>query len=221
MSEKITPKKLRRALPKSRRGMATKKRFKDMEELIEKVKSHGMGFEDDLISFTSVLEGGRVSLKEYANAVMFVGYLTSGSTVKEAYIKVFPDRIEDDLSEEKLVFRANKFNSSKTVIEIKRIAKAPAWLVGSQYFWEAVHVNVDLMRNSRSDMVKHQAAKTLMEKLAQPEVQENHLAVDVNISKDESIINLEKAIFQLGTKQLEAIEKGVDVEDVIDVDIKQ
>jgi hypothetical protein len=145
-----------------------------------------------------------------------------GHTNYDAYKIVFPDKYNRWLNEgvrlEDQHKYVNKWNKSKLVTEITKKAIIPTWITHQDYVHEAILVNVDLMRNARSEMVKQKAAIDLMNYLKQPE--DNKMTLDVNINKSDSLVQLEETLNRFAEEQLKAIEsKSVSAKEIAEMDI--
>lgn len=201
-----------KSLPKKRQKL-----IKDDDiEYLKQILSEPVGSEifQDLISYPKVLEEGKYSVREYINAVRFVSYQMMGYGVTESYLKVFPEKY----GHQYLDRYASKYNKSKLVLEIRKLASVPLYLTHHHILQKAIKKQVELMENARSEMVQHQAAKTLMEYLAPPK--ENQLQLDVTIKKDDSLKQLEEALYKFAEKQVEMIEsKKVSTKDIIEIPI--
>ena len=173
----------------------------EVEEYLEKVINKEELW-DEVVTYQKVLEEGKWSVKEYLNAVRYITYQAMGYTNMESFLKVFPDKL-GKVGLDKYV---NKFNKSKLVTELKKIAVISPYLLHQELNQKAIYVQADLMMNARSEMVRHQAAKAIMDYTKPPE--DNHLSIDVNVKKDTSTQDLEATLMRLAKEQVRAIESG-------------
>ena len=201
-----------KSLPKKHQKKIDEETIEYLKDLLE--GEFGSEIFEDLISYPKVLEEGKFSIREYINAVKFVSFQMMGYGVTESYLKVFPEKY----GHQYLDRYASKYNKSKLVTELRKIATVPLYLSHHHIFNKAIKKQVELMENARSEMVQHQAAKTLMEMLAPPK--ENQLQLDVTIKKDESLKQLEDALYQLAENQKKMIEENkTTTKDIIEVPI--
>ena len=107
------------------------------------------------------------------------------------------------LGENKFV---NKYNKSKLVLELQKIATVPLYLTHHNLLNKAIKKQADLMDNAKSEMVQHLAAKELCNILKAPE--ENHMSLDVNIKKDTTIQELEETLLRLANQHVNDIQSG-------------
>ncbi len=172
--------------------------------------------------------------QQYLNAVKFFSLVEAGNSLTDAYVKVFPERFEQRArttgEESKEIVRgdASRYNGSKMVNEIRRVATIPVQLIHRHLLHEAILENANLMKNARSEMVRQKAADTLIRELKPTE--DATLNINVDDGSTSVIEELRKATQELAAKQHEAAMAGVpvkqiaaarifsnDEEDVIDV----
>jgi len=195
---------------------------KAYDKVMEMLQDGDMDFRNDFMTFSKVFSEKKISLQHYAEAVKFVGYRLLGYKNVEAFRRVFPERAEalEEVSFENLSFVATRYGNNKTVTELMSMAMVPTWIANMDYYQEAINVNVMLMRNAKSEMVKHQAAKTLMEELRPPEPVKEIQEDTITITKEDTLQALENAIFNLAEKQVQGIEDGIiSTADAIDVQL--
>lgn len=173
--------------------------------------------------------------KQYVNAVKFFSLVEAGNSLTDAFIKVFPERYEQRMrttgEEGKEIIRgdASRYNGSKMLQEIRRVATQPVQLIHRHLLHKAILANADLMMTARSEMVRQKAADTLIRELKPAE--DATIKIDVNDGATSAIEELRKAGQELAAAQREAALAGVpmkqiaaarifsnDDEDVIDVE---
>ena len=124
---------------------------------------------------------------------------------------------------------ASRYNGSKMLQEIRRVATQPVQLIHRHLLHKAILANADLMMTARSEMVRQKAADTLIRELKPAE--DATIKIDVNDGATSAIEELRKAGQELAAAQREAALAGVpmkqiaaarifsnDDEDVIDVE---
>jgi len=186
------------SLPRNRRKLSDEA-LSELKYIIEKEPE----LFEDVISYTKVISEGKYSIVEYVNAVRYVTYQMMGYTNRQSYLKIFTDKANIDRDTiDKFV---NKYNKSKLVLELQKIATVPLYLTHHHLLNKAVAKQAELL-DAKSEMVQHLAAKELCNLLAPPE--ENHMSIDVNIKKDTTVQDLESTLFKLAEKQVELIGSG-------------
>jgi len=194
--------------------------YKDIEEALDMLKDRRFDFTDDALNYIQVLkDSGRTgTVKNYFKAVKFVSYLMMGYKVTEAYLLINPNVA--DSSDKVLEVMARRYNSSKMVSEIKKLAIVPMWLTHYHIVDDALKVQVDLMHNAKSEMVRQKASETVLNYLKKPE--DNKLEIDVTVKQDEYTKSLEEAIYKLAKEQKKVLSGSVEpsrAEEIINVDI--
>ena len=157
---------------------------------------------------------------QYLNAMKFFSLIEAGNTLKDAYIKVFPDRYDarhktypDEETRDKIIRgEASRYNASKLVSEIKRVATIPVHLVHRHLLNEAIIQTANMMLNARSEMVRQKAADTLIRELKPNE----DAAVQVGVTAEtKSVIDeLRNATKELAAAQKEAVLAGVPMKQI-------
>ena len=153
-------------------------------------------------------------------------------------MKVFPERFDKrekgnrgktpDEVKQLLRGEASRFNGSKIISEIRRVATIPVSLIHRHLLHDAILQTANLMTSAKSEMVRQKAADTLIRELKPTEDAVISMkADDATISVIES---LRLATQELAAKQHDAIKAGIpikqisqakimiDEEDIIDVE---
>lgn len=173
--------------------------------------------------------------EQYLRAVKFFSLVEAGNKLVDAYVKVFPDRFEarrrnnPNAGKEVIRGEASRYNSSKMVNEIRRVATIPVQLIHRHLLHESILETAKLMKTAKSEMVRQKAADTLIRELKPSEDANINIKVDDNTGS--VIEELRKATQELAAKQQEAVLAGIpmkqiaaarifdnDEEDVIDVE---
>jgi len=179
-------------------------------------------FTENLLSYTSVLQMGKFKLSNYINAVRYVGFKVMGLTNKDAYIRTFPEKYEDFLkrgiSEKDIASYITAYNKSKLVNLIFAQTQIPTYVLNAPLYQRALNVQAHLMMNSKSDMVKFNAANSILTHLKPPEAAKVEL--DVNIRQDTYIADLEAAMRQMAKMQQDMIAQGGNLKQIVNTPIK-
>lgn len=174
------------------------------------------------------------SLKEYINAVRFVGFLLAGDNVADAYIKTFyfRDFVKEQVKKCKeegindntgsiswnskpcriLRNAAIRFKSSKLVKELLQANILPEYIAYMGFRKEAIAVLYDRMYNSKLDRDRINAADKLLQHTAPPK--EAEVTIDVQGGEDKDRINLLESIRELVKQQKQQILNGADIKEV-------
>ena len=96
-----------------------------------------------------------------------------------------------------------RYNSSKMVNDIRRVATIPVQLIHRHLLHEAILETAELMVGAKSEMVRQKAADTLIRELKPTE--DAVLHIDVNDGSKSVIEELRQATQALAAKQHEAI----------------
>ena len=172
-----------------------------------------IAFRENLLSYTHVLQDPNVKLEAYIHAVRYVSYKLMGLTNQEAWIKTFPDRykriLNDGKSDAHLRATVSGYNKNKIVATVYEQALIPVHVLNADVFQKAVLTQAELMANPNvSDMVRMNAANSLMTHLKAPEARK--LQLDVAVAEDDSLRELRHAVTELAKAQKDAIELGVE-----------
>jgi len=194
--------------------------YKDIENALDMLKDGRFDFTDDALHYIQVLKdsGRNGTIKNYFKAVKFVSYLMMGYKITEAYLLVNPNVA--DSTDKVLDVMARRYNNSKMVTEIKKLAIVPMWLSHYHIVDDALKVQVELMHNAKSEMVRQKASETVLNYLKRPE--DNKLEIDVTVKQDEYTKSLEEAIYKLAKEQKKILSGSVEpdkAEEIINVDI--
>ena len=209
----------KKALPHEKRNLLTEEVFKTIQRLDDDPE---LDLRDELITYTNVLQTGKFKITDYAKACKYIALKSSGMSNKDAYSKVFPERIDKWLREgkpwDKIHRYINKYNTSTLVTKITERALIPTKILNQDKVQQSLNVLSDLMLNAKSEMVKMKAAETILRELKIEE--DNKIELDINIKKDESLDKLEKTLMEFSGKQLEAIQnKQIDPKQIAEMDI--
>lgn len=175
--------------------------------------------------------------RQYVNAVKFFSLVEAGNTLTDAYIKVFPDRHADrqqshgEDAPHKIRKEASRYNASRMVNDIRKVATIPVQLIHRHLLHEAILENAKLMTTANSEMVRQKAADTLIRELKPSE--DTNLNIKVDDNSGSVIQELQKATQELAAQQREAVMAGLPMkkiaaarilesdDDIIDVDAEE
>ena len=215
----ITLDSLKRHLPKNSRRVVTQSTVDTINALTE-----GDGevfaevFKENFISYTKVLTMGEYRINDYMNAVRYVSYLLMQHSNIDAYMKTFPDRYDglllqyQDFGDEawirdnKIASYASMYNQNKLVNQVREQSIIPSKILNAPMFQQALNVQAHIMLNSRSDMVRMQAANSILIHLKPDETVK--IELDIGLKENDAISELRKVTQELAATQRLAIQSG-------------
>jgi len=186
-------------------------------ELLSKDPDYGEEFLDLYLDHLNVLkETPRASHDQYLNAIKFFGLVEAGNSLTDAYIKTFPQRYKDrrrnhpdagDGSKDFMRSEASRFNSSKLVNEIRKVACIPIQLIHRGLLHEAILNQAQLMRTARSEMVRQKAGAVIISELKPQE--DTVIAVKVEDGSKSVIEELRLATERLAIAEQQSVKAGM------------
>ena len=158
--------------------------------------------------------------EQYLRAIKFFSLVEADNSYTDAYIKVFPERFQKrqagnpDHENVKDLMRgeASRFNGSKMVNEIRRVATVPIQLIHRHLLHQAILSTANLMTNAKSEMVRQKAADTLIRELRPAE--DTTLKIEVEDGSRSVIEELRKATTELAAQQQQAVMAGVPIKQI-------
>ncbi len=184
---------------------------------------YGPEFLESYLDHLNVLaEAPRNNHTQYLNAIKFFSLVEAGNSLTNAYVKVFPERFDKrekgnrgktpDEVKQLLRGEASRYNGSKLISEIRRVATIPISLIHRHLLHEAILETANLMTNAKSEMVKQKAADTLIRELKPAE--DAVLSIQVDDGSISVIESLRLATQELAAKQHQAILAGAPVKQI-------
>ena len=204
-----------KALPANLKGAAT-------DSLIDKINTVATDpdlaeqIRDNFLSYTGVLKDGRFKTEEYLNAVTFVSYQLLGKSNLEAYTLTFPQRysglVGKGTSNKDISAYVAAFNKGKLVNLIREQTLVPTWVLNQDVYQKAINVQAELMGSANSEMVRMQAANSILTHLAKPK--EAGPLVNIDMRETSGMNELKQALTDLATKQRDLIGSGVSTSEI-------
>lgn len=210
----ITADLLRQALPRSQRSMVT-------PEIVNRFNEAASGeiadtLRDNFLGYMDVLQEGKFKLDDYLNAVKYVSYKVMGKSNRTAYSLVFPDRYTRLMADPTLCNEIDSYvtayNKGKLVNLILAQTMVPTHVLNQDMFQKALNVQMELALTAKSEMVRSQAASSILTILKTPETAK--VKIDVNVKHDNSIEALQDMMVQLAEQQKSAIAAGVPLKQI-------
>lgn len=206
----LTADEVKNALPATLKGAVT-------QSLVDKLNSVVSDPEiadtirDNFVGYIGILKDGKFKIEEYLNAVTYVSFKLMGYTNKEAYERTFPDRMAAHImkgtSDKDLSAYVAMYAKGKLVNLIYEQTMIPTWVLNQDAYQRAINTQVDIMRNSLSDIARTQAANSILTHLKKPEVKEFQISIDQK--ENAGMKELKDQMLQLAQAQREAIEQGM------------
>jgi len=211
----LTIQEVHTALPPHAKGAAT-------QELVDKLNAISADPEiatvirENFVSHTIVLKEGRFKVEDYLNAVSFVSFKMMGYSNRESYVRTFPVRYQalaaKGTSDKDISAYVAGYNKNKLVNLILEQTLIPIWVLNQDIYQKAISSQVDLMLGAKSEMVRTQAANSLLLHLKPPEKKQ----IDLNIGMTETsgMAELKAMLGALANQQLAAIGSGVTTREI-------
>lgn len=206
-------------MPSKMRNLVTENTLKRVNAVADGNEELIALFRDNMMNYEAAVSEGKYTSKDYVNAIMFVTFKNLGYTDIDAYAKVFPDRYKKKLAKgydrNRIAVDVSAYTHNNLVQTLTNQMMIPVWLLNQPYVQRAINVQVDLMENSTSDLVRQKAAESLMNYLKKPETANT---LEINIKQTSEMRIIEEKLTTIVDHQLEAIKQGAKLKDVIDVE---
>jgi len=180
---------------------------------------YGEEFLESYVDHLNVLKDNpKYTHDKYLKALKFFTLIEADNSLTDAYIKTFPERYEARQNNHSIpkkdIMRseASRYNKTRLVNEIRRVATIPIQLIHRHLLHEAILTTAKLMQESKSDMVKQKAADTLIRELKPAE--ENTLNVKVDDGSVSVIAELHAATKALAAEQHKSAMAGVPLREI-------
>jgi len=207
--DRLSVEQFQQALPKKWRGRVSPQVMSGINDVLadENLRDN---FRDNLISYTSVLMGGKYKLLSYVDAVKYVSFKMMGYNNKDSWAKTFPVRflalVASGTDDKTMSSYVSAYSKNKLVNAILEQTLIPVHILNADAFQKAINCQLTLMTTSTSDKVKCDAANSLLTHLKQPEVK--HVELNLGAKDSQTIAELKEVTQKLAAVQLEQIKKG-------------
>ena len=166
---------------------------------------------NNFVTYNTVMQEGKYTAEEYVNAITYCTYKIMGLTNKDAYINTFPQRhqqlVARGASAKDISAYVAAYHKGKLVMAILDQAHIPMWLLNQDAYQKAINVQVDLMKNAQSELVRTQAANSILTHLAKPKDAVPQVAIQIN--QNTGMDELLDTLAALAEKQVNMIDQGV------------
>ncbi len=205
----LTVQELTDVVPKSLRSRVN-------QELVDKVNSLTLDSEfrehyrENLISYTSVLDGSKWTVDQYVDAVRYVSFKLMGDTNVKAYARTFTTKFTNFKAsgvDDKTISRyVTAYNKSKLVNAIWEQSSIPFHVYNQDYRQRALMTQIELMTTANSEKVRSDAANSVLTHLKPPETAK--IELDITHKDTSEIHDLRSAVQELVTAQRQTITSG-------------
>lgn len=218
----LTREEVERALPGTLKAAATDE-LTNMLNTIATDPREAELIRENFITYAHVLKDGKFRTSDFVSAIAFVSYKLMGLSDKDAYTKTFRKRhasmIADGLSEREISSFVAAYRRGQLVNKILDQTLIPVWVLHQDMFTKALRTQVVLMETSGSDLVRTQAANSVLTHLARPKEIVAKMQVSVQ-AENSGVREIRDLLTDLAEKQLKAIEGGVSTKEIAGQQIK-
>lgn len=173
---------------------------------------------DNFLSYTQVLSEGKFKTEDYLSAVMYVSFKLMGMTNQDAYARTFPARyrtlLNNGTSAKDISSYVSMYNKGRLVNLILEKSLIPTWVLNQHIYQKAINVQADLMSNANSEMVRMQAANSILTHLAKPK--EVGPLINLDLREGSGINELKATLAQLAQQQRDMISNGTTTKQIAD-----
>lgn len=166
---------------------------------------------DNFISYTKVLQDGKFKTEDYLHAVTYVSYKLMGMSNQDAYLRTFPQRhaalVAKGTPAKDIAAYVSAYHRGKLVNLILEQSLVPSWVLNQDAYQKAINTQVELMTNAQSELVRTQAANSILTHLAKPK--EAGPLVNIDMRENSGMNELKNMLVELAHKQRELIGSGV------------
>jgi hypothetical protein len=185
----------------------------DLIDRVNETLAHPELFEqyrENLLSFTRVISEGKFKLGDYINAVKYVGFKVMGLTNIDAYTKTFPEKMDrfhdENVAPKDIASYVTAYNKGILVNKLMEQTLVPTHILNQDLFQKALNTQAELMMHSKSDMVRTNAANSLLTHLKPPE--KTKIELDVKMPENSVVNDLRTTLAALAAQQRQIIQQG-------------
>ena len=173
---------------------------------------------DNFLSYTQVLSEGKFKTEDYLSAVMYVSFKLMGMTNQDAYARTFPARyrtlLNNGTSAKDISSYVSMYNKGRLVNLILEKSLIPTWVLNQHIYQKAINVQADLMSNANSEMVRMQAANSILTHLVKPK--EVGPLINLDLRESSGLNELKATLTQLAQQQRDMISNGTTTKQIAD-----
>jgi len=206
----LTVDQVQKALPPSLKHAATQS-FVDTINQIVSDPIVAEQVRNNFISYTRVLQEGKFKTEDYLNAVVYVSHRLMGLSQQDSYFKTFPQRYQQLMakgtSAKDISAYVSAYARGKLVNLIMEQSLVPSWVLNQDIYQRAINTQAELMMTAQSELVRTQAANSILTHLAKPK--EAGPLVNIDMRETSGMNELKGMLTQLAQQQQALIENGV------------
>ena len=211
----LTLKQVEQALPPNLKGAATQA-FVDQVNNIVSDPLIAEQVRGNFLSYTRVLQEGKFKTEDYLHAVTFVSFKLMGMSNQDAYFRTFPQRHAQLLAKgttpKDISAYVSAYAKGKLVNLILEQTLVPSWVLNQDLYQKALNTQADLMLNANSEMVRTQAANSILTHLSKPK--EAGPLVNINMQETSGMNELKGMLTLLAQQQRDLITQGVPTKEI-------
>lgn len=211
----LTVQQVQTALPASLKSAVTQ----SMVDMINNANSDPLIAEqirNNYLSYAGVMKDGKFKTEDYLNAVMYVSFKLMGYSNQDAYFKTFPQRhaalLAKGTTSKDISAYVSAYNKGKLVNLIYEQTLVPTWVLNQELHQRALNVQADLMVNAQSELVRSNAANSILTHLAKPK--EAGPLINLDMRETSGMNELRDALAQMAQQQKELIAAGVPTKEI-------
>jgi len=211
----LTVQDLKDALPTHLKTAASQS-LADQVNKITQDPEHAQAIRDNIVGYMGILKDGRFRVEDYLNAVAYVSFKMMGYSNKDSYKRAFPQRhaalVAQGADDKTISSYVSIYNKGKLVNLILEQTLVPTWVLNQDAYQKAINTQVTLMTTSKSDMVRTQAANSLLTHLKKPE----KATVELNLGEvqTQGMKELTETMTRMAEMQLALIQAGAKTQQV-------
>ena len=217
MSTDLTVQQVQTALPASLKSAVTQ----SMVDQINNIVSDPLIAEqirNNYLSYTGVMKDGKFKTEDYLHAVAYVSYKLMGLSNQDAYFKTFPQRhaqlVAKGTTSKDISSYVSAYNKGKLVNLIYEQTLVPTWVLNQDMHQRALNVQADLMVNAQSELVRSNAANSILTHLAKPK--EAGALINLDMRETSGMNELREALTKMAQTQRDLIQSGVSTKEIAD-----
>ena len=167
-------------------------------------------YRDNLLGYTQVMQEGKFKVTNYIDAVKYVSQKLMNKTNNDAFAATFPSKVQNwvtqGVASKDIASYVTAYNKSKLVNLIYEQTLIPTHVLNQDLYQKGLNTLAELMTGARSEMVRCNAANSLIVALKPPETKKMEL--EISQKEDSSIASLRESTLALVKAQREMIEGG-------------
>ena len=171
---------------------------------------------DNFVSYTTVLQDGRYKAEDYVTAITYCTFKLMGLSNQDAYMHTFPNRhatlVAAGKTKKEISAYVAAYSKGKLVQAILEQAVIPVWLYNQDVYQKAINVQAKLMISAESELVRTQAANSLLTHLAKPK--DSVPLINIDMRQSSGMAELQNMLAALAEKQVNMIDQGITAKEI-------